>query len=62
MTKRQNETEQEYYARRREYFKTHYQKTRVSRLAYQAEYYRRYGIKERKKEYDRQRGVRTCIV
>jgi hypothetical protein len=55
LTKRQNETEQEYYARRQRYFKTHYQKTRVGRLEYQAEYYRRPGVKEHKREYDRMR-------
>lgn len=55
MTKRQGETEQEYYARRRGYFKAHYQENRERRLQYQAEYYRRPGVRERVQEYGRVR-------
>ncbi len=62
MTKRQDETEQEYYARRRDYFKAHYQKTRDRRLQYQKEYYQRPGQKERKKAYDLIRSGRGVSV
>ena len=58
MTKRQDETEQEHYARRREYFKTHYRETREARLEYQKAYYQRPGVKERVQEYGRQRYAR----
>jgi hypothetical protein len=50
MTKRQDETEAEHYARRREYFRKYYEMNREARLKYQEDYYQRPGVKERVQE------------
>jgi hypothetical protein len=62
MTRRKSETEQEYYARRRDYFRKYYEMNREARLKYQEDYYQRPGVKERVQEYGRERYQATKAV
>ena len=55
MTKRQDETGEEYYARRAEYFRKYYQQHRDARLKYQEEYTQRPEVRELRRQYFRNR-------
>ncbi|DBA34961.1 TPA_asm: hypothetical protein vir524_00059 [Caudoviricetes sp. vir524] len=55
MTKRQDETGEEYYARRAEYFRKYYQQNREARLKYQEGYEQRPGVRELRLQYFRNR-------
>ena len=55
MTKRQDETGEEYYARRAEYFRKYYQQNREARLKYQGEYTQRPAVVESRRQYFRNR-------
>jgi hypothetical protein len=55
MTKRQDETGEEYYARRAEYFRKYYQQNREARLKYQEEYTQRPEVRESRRQYFRNR-------
>ena len=55
MTKRQDETGEEYYARRAEYFRKYYQQNREARLKYQEGYMQRPEVRESRREYSRNR-------
>jgi hypothetical protein len=55
MTKRQDETGEEYYARRAEYFRKYYRQNREARLKYQEGYNQRPEVQESRREYFRNR-------